>query len=176
MKDLVSNQSIPIDIILSRHTKSMIEAEIDAFMKGITYKKVRSNSGYNLSLGNLEIPYATVYDDDEIFKIIKNMVVNHFGISWTKIISRSREKEIVWARQVIHSLTYNFTDLTTAEVGAKIGGVDYSTVIYSKKTVKNRISTSKRDSIDYSTLSTQIKNTINTRDVNESKNSIRPNN
>lgn len=59
------------------------------------------------------------------------------------IVSTTRKREVVEARQVILCLGYKWLDLSAQSVGAMIGGKDHATTLHSAKTVKNLFNTNR---------------------------------
>lgn len=64
------------------------------------------------------------------------VVSKHFNLENNAIHSKSRKREVVQARQIAMFLAKNNTDLSTAKIGAMIGGKDHATVLHACKTVK----------------------------------------
>jgi chromosomal replication initiator protein len=76
---------------------------------------------------------------DEIQKI----VCDFFALSPEQILSQSRKREIVQARQIAMYLSKNHTRHSSAVIGSLIGGKDHTTVLHAYKTVKDLIETDK---------------------------------
>lgn len=57
-------------------------------------------------------------------------VCNHFDISSATLKSKSRKKELVWARCIVIHYLRNNTALTLKKIGSMMGGRDHTTVIY----------------------------------------------
>ena len=67
---------------------------------------------------------------------IINTVCKHFGLETATIHTKSRKREVVQARQIAMYLAKNYTDLSTAKIGALIGHKDHATVLHACKTIK----------------------------------------
>lgn len=67
---------------------------------------------------------------------ILQIVANREGISVAQMQSKSREQEIVYARQKAMYLAKRFTNLSLKTIGKHFGGRDHSTVIHAIKCVE----------------------------------------
>ena len=76
---------------------------------------------------------------DDIIQI----VCKHYSVSESDVLSRSRKREFVTARQVIIYLAQKHTKMPANRIGKLIGGRDHSTVIHSCEQVENRLKTDK---------------------------------
>ena len=82
-------------------------------------------------VSNIENKTITI---DEIIKA----VCTHFNIEADAIYTKSRKREVVQARQIAMFLAKNNTELSTAKIGAQIGGKDHATVLHACKTIKEQ--------------------------------------
>lgn len=83
------------------------------------------------NISNIENKTITI---DEIIKA----VCTHFKIETDAIYTKSRKREVVQARQIAMYLAKNNTELSTAKIGAQIGGKDHATVLHACKTIKEQ--------------------------------------
>lgn len=72
---------------------------------------------------------------------IQNVVCNYFGIKPEMILSKTRKREIVQARQIAMYLSRNHTKSSLATIGSQIGGKDHATVLHSCNTVSDLMDT-----------------------------------
>ncbi|MEA3486466.1 MAG: DnaA/Hda family protein, partial [Thermodesulfobacteriota bacterium] len=72
---------------------------------------------------------------DEIMKAVGKK----FNLRVGDIRSRKKNKNLVLSRQIIMYLSRKLTNSSFPDIGAKIGGRDHSTVIYSNNKIKNII-------------------------------------
>lgn len=72
---------------------------------------------------------------------IQKMVCEYFGISYNKLLEKTRKREIVQARQITMYLSKAFTKNSLKTIGAHFGGRDHTTVIHSCQTVKDLMDT-----------------------------------
>lgn len=70
---------------------------------------------------------------------ILDSVCNHFNVSTTAVMSRSRKRDYVVARQVSMYLAQKYTKMPASRIGKLVGGRDHSTVIHSCTQVENRL-------------------------------------
>jgi len=74
---------------------------------------------------------------------IQKIVCEYFNMSVESLLSKTRKRDIVQARQIAMYLCKNHTKLSLASIGAQIGGKDHATVLHACKTVKDLIDTNK---------------------------------
>ncbi len=76
--------------------------------------------------------------------MIKQIVVDYFGLQPEDLESKSRKRAIVQARQIAMYLSKKFTKASLEQIGKKIGKKDHATVIYSLKVVNDLMDTDKK--------------------------------
>jgi chromosomal replication initiator protein len=74
---------------------------------------------------------------------IKKTVCEFFEMSHEQLLSNTRKREIVQARQIAMFLSKNYTKYSAVQIGAQIGGKDHTTVLHACKTVQNLMDTDK---------------------------------
>ncbi len=74
---------------------------------------------------------------------IQNVICNYFNIPQDKLISKTRKREIVQARQLAMYFSKNFTKSSLAVIGSKCGNKDHATVLHACKTIRNLTETNK---------------------------------
>ena len=84
----------------------------------------------------------------ELEKII-TVCENYFGVKRKLFFGKTRIHEYVLIRQICHYLARRLTDISTTVIGAKMGGKDHATCLYSEKQIK-----------DYLTYDKEIQRTI----------------
>lgn len=72
--------------------------------------------------------------EDVVFKVVFDLT----GIDDYQITSKSRHREIVEARQMVHYLLKEYSNFSLSKIGCTTLN-DHSTVIYSIKNIKNLI-------------------------------------
>lgn len=74
---------------------------------------------------------------------IQNIVCDHFSLPLETLLSKSRKREIVQARQIAMYLAKFHTRESLQNIGRKIGERDHATVLHACKTVSNLMDTDK---------------------------------
>ncbi len=72
---------------------------------------------------------------------ILQQVVSAFSIDMKSINSKSRKREIVWARQAAMSLCKKYTTQSVSRIGQVVGGRDHATVLHALKNVEDLLQT-----------------------------------
>ncbi len=72
---------------------------------------------------------------------IQHMVCEHYGVLYDSLLSKSRKREIVQARQITMYLAKKFTKNSLKSIGEHFAGKDHTTVIHSCQTVENLMET-----------------------------------
>lgn len=72
---------------------------------------------------------------------IQKMVSKFYNLSYNDLLSKSRKREIVQARQITMYLAKKFTGNSLKAIGAHFSGKDHTTVIHSCQTVENYLDT-----------------------------------
>ncbi len=72
---------------------------------------------------------------------IQDAVCGYFGITRDLMLSKTRKREIVQARQIAMYLGRSLTKVSLAAIGAQIGGKDHATVLHACNTVSDLIAT-----------------------------------
>lgn len=72
---------------------------------------------------------------------VQGVVCDYFNISREELLSKSRKRQIVQARQIAMYMTRNHINVSLATIGAEIGGKDHATVLHACSTVSDLMST-----------------------------------
>ncbi|MEF9931544.1 MAG: chromosomal replication initiator protein DnaA, partial [Bacteroidales bacterium] len=81
------------------------------------------------------------HNEDISLAKIQNTVCEYFGITTESMISKTRKREIVQARQIAMYFGRNLTKTSLASIGSQIGGKDHATVLHACNTVCDLIET-----------------------------------
>lgn len=84
---------------------------------------------------------VSVSAQDISLERIQNEVCGYFNITRDLMLSKTRKREIVQARQIAMYLGRNLTKTSLAAIGAQIGGKDHATVLHACNTVSDLIET-----------------------------------
>lgn len=72
---------------------------------------------------------------------ILQSVISAYGVDMRSINSKSRKREIVWARQAAMSLCKKYTTQSVSRIGQVVGGRDHATVLHAIKNVEDLLQT-----------------------------------
>lgn len=72
---------------------------------------------------------------------VKNAVCEYFSISRDMLVSKSRKRQIVQARQIAMYMTRQHINCSLSTIGAEMGGKDHATVLHACTTVEDLMST-----------------------------------
>ncbi len=75
---------------------------------------------------------------------IQKVVCSYFNVPVEMLISTTRKREIVQARQIAMFFSKSLTKSSLATIGSQIGDKDHATVLHACKTVNNLLETDKR--------------------------------
>lgn len=87
---------------------------------------------------------------------ILQQVIATFGIDMKSINSKSRKREIVWARQAAMSLCKKYTTQSVSRIGQVIGNRDHATVLHALKNVDDLLETEVEFREKYNKVETQL--------------------
>ncbi len=87
---------------------------------------------------------------------IKSIVTDHFNLSEDAIDSKKRQNSIAFPRQICMYLCKELTDLSTTEIGEKLGGRDHSTVIHGCQKIEDMLLEDKKLQSDIEVLKKKI--------------------
>lgn len=74
---------------------------------------------------------------------IRDVVCSHFNLTLESILTQSRKREVVQARQIAMYLSKQYTKHSLSSIGQTIGKRDHATVLHACKTVNDLMSTDK---------------------------------
>ena len=79
--------------------------------------------------------------NDQTIDKVQKMVCDYFNISRETLLSKSRKRQIVQARQIAMYLSRNLVGCSLSTIGAELGGKDHATVLHACTTVSDLMST-----------------------------------
>jgi len=88
---------------------------------------------------------------------IQKVVCDYFGIPIDLVLSKTRKREIVQARQVAMFFSKSLTKSSLTTIGSRIGGKDHATVLHACKTVNNLIETDKQFRLQIEEIEKKLK-------------------
>ena len=86
---------------------------------------------------------------NEITDIAKDVVCEYYKLDPILLYSKTRKREIVWARQVAMKLAKENSSLSFKDIAYNIGKKDHATCIHSMKTVNNLCETDKKLMLEF---------------------------
>lgn len=75
---------------------------------------------------------------------VQKTVCDYFGITRDELVSQSRKRQIVQARQIAMYMSRNMISCSLNTIGAELGGRDHATVMHACNTVADLIATDKQ--------------------------------
>ena len=72
---------------------------------------------------------------------VQKTVCEYFNITRDTLLSKSRKRQIVQARQIAMYMSRNLVGCSLSTIGAELGGKDHATVLYACTTVEDLMST-----------------------------------
>lgn len=148
-----------VEILKAKSFKDGIElpAEILNFLASRVIGNIREIEGTLISLiAHATLKHETITLDlaerltEKIVRVnneeisldkIQGTVCRYFGITTESMISKTRKREIVQARQIAMYLGRNLTKTSLASIGSQIGGKDHATVLHACNTVSDLMET-----------------------------------
>lgn len=79
--------------------------------------------------------------NDLTIEKVQKMVCDYFNITRDTLLSKSRKRQIVQARQIAMYLSRNLVGCSLSTIGAELGGKDHATVVHACTTVADLMST-----------------------------------
>ena len=74
---------------------------------------------------------------------VQKAVCQYFNITMDNLLSKSRKRQIVQARQIAMYMSRNLLKCSLSTIGSEIGGKDHSTVLHACSTVQDLMSIDK---------------------------------
>lgn len=141
-------KTIPIEEVLSNFLIKKINEQIDRFIAGLNLAN-RKEIFYKVSFGEIRISANTlVINDDKLkVKIIRNIICEYYGVTFSIISVHNRKREIVLKRQVLQYFLQIYTGLIIMDIGIETGGINppfsHATVLHSKEVINDLIECNK---------------------------------
>jgi len=112
---------------------------LEGALKRLIFYATIHNSDFTLELANDALRHL-IKEEKRMAKIdVKNIIKtvgNHYEITASDIISKSRKKEITFARQVCMYLIRELTGFSYPKIGASFSGRDHTTVMHGCKKIE----------------------------------------
>lgn len=145
-KSLKDGIELPEDVLhflASKLTGSI--REIEGTLVSLIAHATLSKEKITMELAQSLIEKIVSYNVEEEVSLdkIQKVVCNYFELSPEVIVSKSRKRNIVQARQIAMYLGRSLTKTSLAAIGESIGGKDHATVLHACNTVNDLIETDK---------------------------------
>lgn len=125
--------------------------DLEGVLVSLMANSVINNKEIDLALAKRVIAQAVRLEKKEIsVQRIQEVVCEYFNLEQSQILTPSRKREIVQARQITMFLAKKYTDCSLARIGKIVGKRDHATVLHACKIVKDQIEINKsfRSSIE----------------------------
>ena len=154
LKNYQENESVKLEDKILSYIATNIRSNIrdleGAYTKVIFLSKL-THQEITLSLAEDALKDIIKPDAREIsVDFIVQIVTDHFNLTEDAIVSKRRQNSVVVPRQICMYLCKELTDLSTTDIGEKLGKRDHSTVIhgYTKIKEKLKVDNSLQNTID----------------------------
>lgn len=135
LKNYQENESVKLDDKILSYIATNIRSNIRD-LEG-AYKRVIFSSKLHrkeITLDLAEDALKDIIRPDDAREItvdfINKIVTDHFNLAEDAIVSKRKQKSIAFPRQICMYLCKEFTDLSTTDIGERLGNRDHSTIIH----------------------------------------------
>ncbi len=135
LKNYQENESVKLDDKILSYIATNIKSNIRD-LEG-AYKRVIFSSKLNRKEITLELAEDALKDiirpnDSREITVdyINKIVTDHFNLAEDAIVSKRKNKQIAFPRQICMYLCKEYTELSTTDIGEKLGNRDHSTVMH----------------------------------------------
>ena len=115
--------------------------------------EVPANAGATEVPANAGASGATCVNHAAKYNVLLDIICRQCVITRDRLLGKSRERQIMWPRQMAQSLMVNTLKMTTFEVGA-VFSVDHSAVVHNCRAVSDELSTSQAHRNNFATIKT----------------------
>ncbi len=119
--------------------------DLEGILVSLMANALINNREIDLPLAKRVIGQAVRLEKKEIsVQRIQEVVCDYFNLEQAQILTTSRKREIVQARQITMFLAKKYTNCSLARIGKIVGKKDHATVLHACKTVKDQIEINKK--------------------------------
>lgn len=150
------NINIPFDILdyIAKLIQSNIRELEGALIRIVAYATVNQKELNMVTAEEALKDILPPLRPQEItIEAIQNIVCEQFSIQLSELISKKRNKQLVYPRQIAMYLCRNLTDASFPQIGEQFGGKDHTTVMHSADKIE-------KAKVNDATLETQLENLI----------------
>lgn len=143
---------IPDEVItyIAQHIQSNIRKLEGALIRIYAYASLTNKKEVSLELAQEALKHLISKNKKITLKDIKEIVANYYNISMEDLVSKKKNKNISYPRQVAMYIGRQLTDYSLPKLGDEFGGRDHSTVLHACNKIEEDMNSS-----------TEIKNNIN---------------
>ena len=135
----------PADVIqFIAETANSSVRELEGVVNSLMAYSIVYNSDIDMRLAERVIKRAVKVDNRPLtIDDIIEKVCAHYNVTQPNVMSRSRKREFVIARQLSMYFAQKYTKMPASRIGQLVGGRDHSTVIHSCNTIDQRMKVDK---------------------------------
>lgn len=158
-KDGIEISNAIIDYIASKITTNI--RELEGTLVSLLAQATLNKKAITLELTEAMIDKLVNNAQHELTVTeIQKAVCNYFCITPENLMSKTRKREIVQARQIAMYLSRSLTKASLSSIGVQIGGKDHATVLHSYNTVCDLIDTDKHFKQHVQAIEKKLKSTL----------------
>jgi chromosomal replication initiator protein len=158
-KDGIDINNAIIDCIASKITTNI--RELEGTLVSLLAQATLNKKAITLELAETMIDKLVNSTQHELTVAeIQKVVCNYFCIPPENLLSKTRKREIVQARQIAMYFSRSMTKSSLSSIGAQIGGKDHATVLHSYNTVCDLIDTDKHFKQHVQAIEKKLKSTL----------------
>ena len=148
LKQKIYNDGIELPLDIIEYIASQITTnirELEGALISVLAQSTLNKKEITLDLAKKMIDRLVKNTKREIsIDYIQKIVSDYFHMPIDLMLSKTRKRDIVQARQITMYFAREFTSESLASIGAQIGGKDHATVMHAHSTVNDLIETDKR--------------------------------
>lgn len=145
---------------IAENVKSSIR-DLEGTIASLLAISTMTNKTINLDLARklIENLVSEQKHEDVTIDSIKDAVCSHYRISIDELLSNSRKREFVQARQIAMYFAKKLTDDSLTNIGQSIGRRNHATVLHACKTVEDLMETDKSFRMNIDDIESKLKPT-----------------
>ena len=148
LKNKINHDGIVIpdevfDFIANNVTENV--RDLEGILVSLMANAVINNREIDLPLAKRVVGQAVRLEKQKQLSVqkIQETVCKYFNLEQSVILTNSRKREIVQARQITMYLAKKYTDSSLSQIGKIVGNKDHATVLHACKTIKDQLEINK---------------------------------
>jgi chromosomal replication initiator protein len=147
LRDKIERQGLIISddvftFIVDKVTENV--RDLQGILVSLMAHSVVTNRDIDIALAKQVISQTVRLEKKQLtIKKIQEIVCRYFNLDEALVLTPSRKREIVQARQITMFFAKKYTQASFAHIGKVIGGKDHATVLHACKTIKDQIEINK---------------------------------